>query len=260
MVEIIHGVRIMSANAARKWILEPALSIGPQIYRILLERIIENDLSPGDRVSESEIAITYGVSRQPVREAFIKLSDQGLLVVLPQRGTFISKINYVSVLDARFLREAIEADIVKILTEGTDQSLIKELENQIKAQNRCNENNAQEFIGLDELFHQTLAEAAGKSGTWTQIEGLKTQMDRVRYLSLSQVPVKNLVLQHANIVASIKEKNIAKADFFIRTHLREVIQDLPQILEANPGFFELPEGNIPVPVNAPMQKGEDYEN
>lgn len=249
----------MNAAAIKKWVLEPSLPITPQIYRILRERIIENDLIPGDRVSETDIAVAYGVSRQPVREAFIKLSDQGLLVVRPQRGTFISKINYVSVLDARFLREAIEADIVQILAADPDIALIKELESQVSAQNKCSESDPEAFIHLDELFHQTLAEAAGKRGTWTQIEGLKTQMDRARYLSLSQFPVANLVQQHANIVACIREQNIAKANFAIRTHLREVLKDLPQILEANPDFFELPEGKIPEPVNTPIPQGGKYE-
>jgi DNA-binding GntR family transcriptional regulator len=249
----------MNAAATKKWVLEPSLPITPQIYRILRERIIENDLIPGDRVSETDIAVAYGVSRQPIREAFIKLSDQGLLVVRPQRGTFISKINYVSVLDARFLREAIEADIVQILAADPDPALIKELESQVSAQNKCSESDPEAFIHLDELFHQTLAEAAGKSGTWTQIEGMKTQMDRARYLSLSQFPVANLVQQHASIVASIREQNVAKANFAIRTHLREVLKDLPQILVANPHFFELPEGNIPEPVNTPIQQGGNYE-
>lgn len=246
----------MTINAKKKWELDSALPITPQIPRILRERIIKNDLSPGERVSESEISIAYGVSRQPVREAFIKLSDQGLLTIRPQRGTFISRINYVSVLDARFLREAIEADIVKILAANSDTALIKELEKQIAAQNKCDANDARQFMELDDLFHQTLADAAGKSGTWKQIEDLKAQMDRARYLSLSKFPVANLVQQHASIVANIKARDVSKADQSIRIHLREVLQDLPQIVTANPDFFELPEGQVPTPVNAPIQQGE----
>lgn len=244
-------------KAQKKWELDPAFPITPQISRILRERIIENDLGPGDRISETDISNEYGVSRQPVREAFIKLSDQGLLLVRPQRGTFISRINYVSVLDARFLREAIEADIIKILAVNSDATLITELERQLNAQSKCDDNDARRFIALDDLFHQTLADAAGKSGTWKQIEGLKTQMDRVRYLSLSKFPVANLVKQHAGIVTNIKKHNVTKADQSIRLHLREVLKDLPQIVGANPDFFELPEGRVPTPVNAPIQQGDD---
>lgn len=246
----------MITKAHKRWELDPVFPITPQIARILRERIIENDLVPGDRVSETDISTAYGVSRQPVREAFIKLSDQGLLVVRPQRGTFISRINYVAVLDARFLREAIEADIIKILAVNADAALCTELEKQLAAQRECGDNDAQKFIALDDLFHQTLADAAGKSGTWKQIEGLKTQMDRVRYLSLSKFPVANLVKQHATVVANIKKQNVAKADQSIRLHLREVLRDLPQIVAANPDFFELPEGRVPTPVNAPIQQGE----
>ena len=91
--------------------LDPMRPITPQVAQLLRDRIIRNALKPGNRISETEIAKTYDISRQPVREAFIKLQEQGLLQVLPQRGTIISRIAYQAVLDARFLREAIEADI-----------------------------------------------------------------------------------------------------------------------------------------------------
>ena len=71
----------MKAVRNLAWELDPTASTTPQITRILRERIIQNDLKPGDRISESELAKTYGVSRQPVREAFIKLADQRLLVI-----------------------------------------------------------------------------------------------------------------------------------------------------------------------------------
>ena len=90
----------MKADAREGWSLDPATPITRQISRILRERIIQNDLKPGDRLSESEVARIYDVSRQPVREAFIRLADQGLLAVLPQRGTIVSRIGYAAVLDA----------------------------------------------------------------------------------------------------------------------------------------------------------------
>src|SRR5690554_5571253 len=68
---------------------------------------------PGTRISETELAAAYEVSRQPVREAFIKLAEEGLLAVRPQRGTFILRISIPAVLTARFIREAVEADIVR---------------------------------------------------------------------------------------------------------------------------------------------------
>lgn len=245
---------LIERNAA--WQLDPTVPITPQITRILRERIIQNDLKPGDRISESELARAYDVSRQPVREAFIKLVDQGLVEVRPQRGTIITKIRYSAVLDARFLREAIEADIAKILAAKPDGALVAELRRQILQQENFDQRDRGAFIRLDELFHRTLAEAAEKAGTWKQIEGLKSQMDRVRYLSLAEFSVVPLVEQHRIIVDQIEAGNVAYANQAVREHLRAVLKDLPKIVEANRASFDVPDGDIPEPVNAPIQGGE----
>jgi len=239
-----------------EWVLDPSCSISSQIFRVLRERIVRNDLKPGNRISEAEIARNYKVSRQPVREAFIKLAEQRLLAVLPQRGTFISKIDYLFVLDARFLREAIEADIVKLLTEKPDPALIVDLREQIGRQNDVGAGSPQAFFQLDNRFHRTLAEGAGRSGAWRQIEGLKSQMDRVRFLALKQFPVDRLIGQHSEVVDMIAAGNPGAAEAAIRTHLREVLNDLPLIHRENPGFFDLPAGDVPQPVNVPSPGGK----
>jgi DNA-binding GntR family transcriptional regulator len=192
-----------------------------------------------------------------VREAFIKLAGEGLVAVLPQRGTIITRIGYSAVLDARFLREAIEADIVSILATEPDPAVIRDLRAQLKAQAAVVRTDPLEFIGLDDRFHRTLADAAGKVGAWRMIEGLKSQMDRVRFLSLGHFPIRKLIEQHTGIVDRIESGDLRGANAAIRGHLREVLSDLPQILGANPGFFDLPGGKIPQPVNAPIQGGVD---
>ena len=237
--------------------IDPMSAIAPQIYARLRDAIIRNAFPPGERLSEAEIARSYGVSRQPVREAFIKLASEDLLAILPQRGTSVTKIGYSAVLDARFLREAIEADIAKILAQSPDPTLIRELRDQLKAQSKVARSDPLDFIGLDERFHRTLADAAGKRGTWRLIEGLKSQMDRVRFLSLGHFPVKKLIDQHTAVVDCIAAGDIAGANSAMRGHLREVLSDLPQISAANPEFFDLSDGDYPDPVNAPIQGGVD---
>lgn len=235
------------------WSLDQTRALGPQLHRILRERIVRNDLRPGRRISETEIAAEYEISRQPVREAFIKLSEEGLIEVRPQRGTVVRKIAYASVLDARFVREAIEADIVKLLAAAADPALVSELRQQIAEQSRLAEGAPPKFIQLDELFHRTLAEAAGKATAWTFVEALKSQMDRVRFLSLSHFPAQKLVRQHAEIVDAIAIGDVAGAERAMRQHLREILDDLPKILNSNPGFFDEPGPVIPL-TNAQKQE------
>ena len=224
----------------KTWALDHALPIGPQLHKILRERIIRNDLSPGSKVSESEIAKSYSISRQPVREAFIKLSEEGLIEIRPQRSTIVRKIDCAAVLDARFVREAIEADIVKLLAKQSDPAVVAELRDQVDVQRRVAIDNPLRFIRLDERFHRTLAEAADKTNAWKFVEGLKSQMDRVRFLSLSQFPMRKLIAQHSAIVDGIAEGNVGHAEASIRGHLKEILTDLPEIQTTNPGFFNEP--------------------
>ena len=84
-------------------------------------------LKPGEALSEKEVALRYGVSRQPVREAFIKLAEERLVSIQPQRGTFVVKISMKEVLDARFVREAIEVAVALEAASITPLGLIKEL-------------------------------------------------------------------------------------------------------------------------------------
>lgn len=222
------------------WDLDPGTAIGPQLHRILRERIVRNDLTSGSKISESEIAKSYDISRQPVREAFIKLSEEGLIAIRPQRSTIVCKIDYDAVLEARFVREAIEADIVKLLAHDPDPALIAELRSQLVEQERSAKDAPLLFNRLDDQFHRTLAEAAGKTKAWKFVEGLKSQLDRVRFLSLSHFPVDKLIAQHTAIVDGIAQGSVANAENSIRIHLKEILTDLPKIQKAKPEFFEAP--------------------
>lgn len=246
----------MAADGVISEKLNPTAAVAPQIYVHVREAIMRSKLAPGDRISESEIARAYAVSRQPVREAFLRLAADGLLEILPQRGTVITKIDYAAVIDARFLREAIEADLVSILASAPNAKFIEDLRSQIQAQKTAAKDNPQAFPELDECFHRTLAYAAGKRGAWKLIEGLISQMDRVRFLAADQFPVEKLIMQHTNLVDRIEAGDCKGANLAIRSHLREVLTDLPKIRAAKPEFFELPDDENVEPVNVPIQGGE----
>jgi DNA-binding GntR family transcriptional regulator len=131
------------------------------------------------------------------------------------------------------------------------------LRGQLKAQAAVGRTDPLDFIGLDDRFHRTLADATEKRSAWRLIEGLKSQMDRVRFLSLGHFPVRKLIEQHEAVVDHIEIGDRQGANVAIRGHLREVLGDLPKILGATPDFFHLPDGKIPQPVNAPIQGGVD---
>ena len=96
-----------------------------------------------------------------------------MLEVRPQRGTFVRNIAKSAVMDAGFVREAIEADIVKQSAGTPDTELVKELRARLVEQRKSASRDPIGFIELDEQFHRTLAEAAGKSCAWSVIESVR---------------------------------------------------------------------------------------
>ncbi len=218
--------------------LQPVrISVVDQLYAALRMAIIGNELSPGARISEAEVAQQYGISRQPVREAFITLANEGLLDIRPQRGSFVAKISLAAVLDARFVREAVEADIVKLLAATPDAALLANLRQQLTRQQELVGGSARDFMEADEIFHRTLAEGAGKGNAWRVVEEMKAQMDRVRFLSSMHFPVARLIDQHRAIVDAIAEGDATGAETRIRTHLQGILSDLPVIKQERPEYF-----------------------
>ena len=195
------------------------------IYRLLRHEIVNLQLRPGERLSENELAARFGTSRAPVREALIRLVEDGLIEVRPQRGSFVSRISLRAMERARFVREALEAAIVRrAAQDGIAPAAHAELEAAIQAQVEAGADPAR-FTEQDDRFHRGLAEAAGLGSVWDVIEREKAQFDRMRYLSLpATTPVEILVEQHRAILDAVVERRPAAAERELRKHLREVLQ------------------------------------
>lgn len=223
--------------------------IAPQLFSELRLAIIEMHLKPGEALSEKEISLKYGVSRQPVREAFIKLSEAGLVEIRPSRGTYVSKISVRRVADARLVREAVECSLVRNaarLAKARDIELLdKLLDEQAQA---FAEDNFVRFNRSDNFFHRAIANIVQCDYALKTVEGARNEIDRVRFLSLGiATPMKRLIEQHKNIVSAIRAGKADMADEAMREHLREILLALPQLAEANPDIFEdrsLPEHTI----------------
>jgi DNA-binding GntR family transcriptional regulator len=215
-------------------------SLAPQVLHVLREAIVRGDLLPGALLSEADIARQLGISRQPVRESFIKLQEAGLLSIRPQRGTVVQRISVDAVYDARFVREAVEAAVVRAAAEAMPAGLAQRLRELIAAQEQAAARaDPPGFLRLDEAFHRAIAEGIGRGFAWTALEGLKAQMDRVRFLSFEgATPLPDLIRQHRAIVDGIEAGDADRAEAALRTHLREILSSLPRIVAAHPDFFE----------------------
>ncbi|ACX86857.1 GntR family transcriptional regulator [Pectobacterium parmentieri] len=214
--------------------------VNQQIYRVLRKDIVECNIPPGKLLSEKEISVRFDVSRQPVREAFIKLAEAGLVQIMPQRGTFVMKISEQRVADARFIRQALECAIVRRAAEMVTDEQLLTLEHNLRRQELAAQNEqVREFLSLDDSFHQLLTQIANCPLAWETIESIKATMDRVRFLSLSQVsPPPSLIQQHYLIFSALKARDPDAAEKAIREHLQEMIYSITPIAKQNSDWFE----------------------
>ncbi|PWC80358.1 GntR family transcriptional regulator [Azospirillum sp. TSH100] len=238
--------------------VESGEPIARRVYRVLRQAIVTMQFRPGQALSEQEIADQLGVSRQPVREAFIKLSEAGLLTIRPQRGSFVVKISAKQVLDARFVREAVETAVVRKACETITAAGIAELRELLKAQwDIADEPVPVRFLELDEAFHRTIAIGAECEYAWRIVEETKAQMDRVRYLSVPYAtPIRRLIAQHQAVLEGIVARDPVKAEAAMGLHLREILTSLPELEGKFPDLFTLEDaGATPMPKTASRSSG-----
>ena len=124
------------------------------IYDILRTDILELKLRPGMVFSIKDIMEVYDVGRTPVRDALISLSKDGLVTLLPQKGTMISKINYDKIRNERFMRISVEKQIMLEFMGVCDLKILTELEMSIDRQSSIlKSGDPRAFMAEDMYFH-----------------------------------------------------------------------------------------------------------
>jgi len=210
-----------------------------RVVGALRDEIVTMGLKPGDVISESDIAGRYGVSRQPVREAFIRLAQQGLLLIRPKRATVVKKISPEGVRQSRFIRESIEVEIIRRVASQGRADAPDVLAGLIAEQDQASSaDDNRRFHTLDELFHRTLARLAGVEYAWQLIDDHKMQLDRVRYLTLGVSSSQRAIAEHRLIAEAVAKGDAEAAEAAMRAHLARAEVLLNQTIGDFPDYFE----------------------
>ena len=219
-------------------------SMRSQVYALLREAIISLQLLPGQALSENELAVEYGVSRTPVREALIRLAEENLVEVVPQLGTFVSRISVRDVEEAQFIRETLERAALPAGIGRMTEADAARLEELLDVQRRAvDTEDRPRFFAADEDLHRTLLEIAGHPNVWPVVQSCKAHLDRVRRLSLPEPHVlEELTAQHTAIVDNVLRKDHQAADDVLARHLRLVVELLEPLEQRHPDYFLLDDG------------------
>ena len=241
--------------------IDPRRSLSAQIYELAREAIVSLWLKPGQAISEKEIASQLGVSRTPVREALMRLSDEGLIEVFRQSGTFVSPIKLHDVYEGQLVREALEIAVVRRATRKFDRRFESRFQALLARQRECAKwNDYDGFHALDEEFHRTISECSGTPRVWRIIISAKAQLDRVRRLGIrAPGQFQRILQQHESIVAGMKSGDEALAASALQEHLNAVFTSIRLLLDENSAYFLSEESEtsdktpLPHPVDPPRQ-------
>lgn len=214
------------------------------IYRVLKEEIVYLRLVPGEIISENDISKRFNVSRTPVRDVFSKLQIDNLIEVRPQRGTFVSLIDFEYVKDIVYMRNVVETqlftELIDVITPEQIDNLNANLEDQRKAIDRIAGGSSElEFFKIDSEFHRYAYSILGRSKLWEVIQQLKVHYTRFRMLDLVKTKdFGTLHNEHIKIVELIKQKDKAAIASTMKEHLYGGINRLSdKIKDEYKGYF-----------------------
>ena len=222
-------------------------SVRGQVYRLLLRDIERCVSKPGQPLSEKEVAAALGVSRTPVREAFLQLAEDGLVVIAPQRGTAVAKISTRQVRQAQFTREVLERAILAVSCRvvaaagpGDSAAVPAGLQAALYAQRAAiARQDHLAFYEADREFHAELARLSGFDGAGRLAGGARIHLNRVRWLGLPEPRNLEVALaEHEEIAMAVAAGDARGGDAALTAHLRGVLGTLPAIRERFPGYFD----------------------
>ncbi len=209
-------------------------TVTDQVFDLLYERVVNLSLPPGAKLSEAEVAAQMGVSRQPVRDAFYRLSQLGFIQIRPQRATTVTPISEQAVMQAHFIRSSLEQSCMRVAALKLTPAELDALDALVDRQEKMvTAGRRDAFHALDDQFHRDICAAAGLDFVWALVRDNKGHMDRVRYLSLTY-GASTAWQEHRQIMAALRARDPEAAAAAMRQHLGRIESILARLRQDRP--------------------------
>jgi len=229
MLELL-AVRGSARNAQRG---------APLIFETLRDEIIGLRLKPGTVLSRAELQERFGLSSTPIRDALMRLQEEGLVEVFPQHATVVTPIDLRRAREAQFLRRSLELEVVRTLSQSPDPALVEKLRSFVRQQAAFAElKEHAAFESADLAFHRTMYEAAGIGDLWYLMRRQAGHIDRLRRLNLPvEGKTRHVVAEHTAIVDAIADGEPDAAQAALRDHLSHSLEFAEALKARHPDYF-----------------------
>ncbi|WP_299669424.1 GntR family transcriptional regulator [uncultured Ruegeria sp.] len=210
------------------------------VFDELFGQITRLELLPGTKISETDVAKSFGFSRQPVREAFTRLANLNLLLVRPQRATVVRPFSRQLIANARFVRAAVELEVIRAATLDRDKSVDAALKANLRKQAEAiSAEDVSLFHELDYQFHKLLCASAKQEFAFEIIAENKAQVDRLCMLALtSKKAMDDLYVDHQSLLRALFSGDTLVADQVLRIHLDRLTPTIQAIYTTHNAYFD----------------------
>jgi DNA-binding GntR family transcriptional regulator len=205
------------------------------VYDKIRADILTCALAPGAIIQEKDLAARYAVSKSPVRDALLRLQEQGLIEVLPRRGY---RVQPISLSDAKELYETrilLEKSCIKRAIETASEATLMALD-QFRTTDATDQ--LAEWVAYNRDFHRAIADASGNARLAKMTQDVIDQFDRLTFVGVSEAPsgasADKLMKEHRDIIDAIQAREKTKAARLIAAHVSKSQRRLFNVLESRP--------------------------
>lgn len=209
-----------------------------QVERSLRSAIVTLDFAPGEFIDKGLVCTRLGVSKFPVSEALARLAAEGLVEVLPQRGTRAARIRPAEVKESMLIRKALEAMVAETAAQRLPSPALATLKENLRAQEEAvTRGDRTGFYALDLEFHATLVDGLELPRVAAVIEASRANIDRVRRLLSSPRRHAVTLAEHKELLKALEAHDPTAARRAMETHLEAVMDELERFSADNPEAF-----------------------
>lgn len=214
-------------------------SLANRVYLSLKAAILSLSVQPGQILRKGEICAQLSISRSPVSEAVTRLAAEGLVDVVPQAGTFVSRFSMEEIREGAFLREALELQAIELVAETITDDQLTELRRNLRVQEALvADGDISGFYKLDAEMHELILSFTGFKRLAQIAETSWLQVNRARQMILpNDDRIRETLAEHKRILAALEARDPKAAREAVRAHLRQLIAYLEPLEDAHPELF-----------------------
>lgn len=199
-----------------------AVSAKDRVYAFVKERVLSGAYPGGELLSEGEVATALGVSRTPVREAFLLLEAEDLMRLYPKRGALVVPVSPDEIRDVVETRRLVERHCVSAVAAANPPELVAELRALVREQEeRGAAGDTAGFVDADRRFHHAIVAAAGNAIILRLYDSLRDRQRRMVSASIARDPeaIVVFIAEHQAIVGAIAGGRTQRAGELIAEHI-----------------------------------------